>query len=156
MDLPLGINIVNIVIYIILFGILYFVLAKFLFPSLDKAIKEREAKLNETLENSKKAEGLLREGEKQMSEADRKIADIIAEGKRQAKVEYDKIIAQARDDAREIVAKAHEKAKNVEKDAQGETDLLVEKKVRLAISKIWSDENNKVDDELIKRIVKES
>jgi F-type H+-transporting ATPase subunit b len=156
MDLPLGINIVNIFIYIILFGILYFVLAKFLFPALDKAMKDRADKIAQTVEDSRKAEELLNEGEKKFSLADKKVDEIVAEGKKQAKIEYDKIIAQARDDARDVVAKAHEKAKYVENESQDALNIIVEQKVRKALSEIWQNENSKVDDELIKKIIKES
>jgi F0F1-type ATP synthase membrane subunit b/b' len=156
MDLPLGINIVNIGIYMVLFGVLYFALARFLFPMLGKAIKERELKIKETFDNAEKAEKTLKDHEKMLLLADMEVVEIITEGKRQAKVEYDKIIVKARDDAREIVANAHAQVKKVEQNAIDEQNLLVIQKVKTALSQILSDERAKIDDEVIKKIVKQS
>jgi F-type H+-transporting ATPase subunit b len=156
MELPLGINIVNIIIYSILFAVLYSILAKFLFPALGKAMSVREAKLNETIENAQKAESLLSVREKEMHQLDKQTSEIIAEAKKQARVEYDKIIAQARDEGREIVTKAYDKAEDVKNSSSSEYQILVAEKVKIALEKIWNDKNLKIEEELIKRIVKES
>jgi F-type H+-transporting ATPase subunit b len=65
-DLPLGINIGNFIAQVITFGILLFVLARYVFPVLLKTLDERANTIREGVENAERARTAVSEAEKRV------------------------------------------------------------------------------------------
>ena len=91
----LGIDLKQMIFQMIAFGILLFVLTKWVFPIFIKAIDERQAKIERSLSEAKKAE------EKSVN----------------AQAEIDKLLAKARKESADIVAVAHKEATSMIEDA---------------------------------------
>lgn len=95
----------------IAFAIIWFLLAKFAWPIVLKAMDDRENKIKTDLddaERSKKdAAASAEEYKAKISEADRKAEEIVAEAKKEAEAQRSEIIAKAQEDAAQIITKAH-------------------------------------------------
>lgn len=95
----------------IAFAIIWFLLAKFAWPIVLKAMDDRENKIKTDLddaERSKKdAAASAEEYKNKISEADRKAEEIVAEAKKEAEAQRSEIIAKAQEDAAQIITKAH-------------------------------------------------
>lgn len=95
----------------IAFAIIWFLLAKFAWPVVLKAMEDRENKIKNDLddaERSKKdAAASAEEYKAKISEADRKAEEIVAEAKKEAEAQRAQIIAKAQEDASQIITKAH-------------------------------------------------
>src|SRR5579884_2439491 len=83
-DLPLGINPWLLLAQIINFGILYWILSRFVFPALMRTMDERAARIREGVENAARADISLKQANQQaesiIQEARRQSQQIIAEG----------------------------------------------------------------------------
>lgn len=94
----------------IAFAIIWFLLAKFAWPVVLKAMEDRENKIKTDLddaERSKKdAAASAEEYKAKIAEADRKAEEIVAEAKREAEQERADILSQAQKDAADIIAKS--------------------------------------------------
>lgn len=95
----------------IAFAIIWFLLAKFAWPVVLKAMEDRENKIKNDLddaERSKKdAAASAEEYKAKISDADRKAEEIVADAKKEAEAQRAQIIAKAQEDAAQIITKAH-------------------------------------------------
>jgi F-type H+-transporting ATPase subunit b len=99
----LGINPILLIAQIISFGIVYFVLNKFLFPQVKKALDERRAAVEKTFADQTAIETRLKEFDEEQKVAQKKAAE-----------DVQKMLADAKDSAAatkaDLVAKAREAA----------------------------------------------
>lgn len=106
----LGIDPKQLVFHIIAFGILVFVLAKWVFPVLIKAVDDRQAKIESGLKAAKQATDDLEKAEakitKLLAEARKESADIVATAHKEATSMVEEAEAKARKKADHIVAEA--------------------------------------------------
>lgn len=102
------------------FLILLFILAKFVYPALIKAIDTRRAQIEAGVEEAKEAAAAL-------EKAEAKVADMLADARKQA----DDVLARSHKEASSMVAEAEEKAKahaeQIVKDARAQLDVEVSK-----------------------------
>lgn len=106
----LGIDVKQLVFQIIAFGILVFVLAKWIFPVLIRAVDERQATIEKGLNAAKQATDDLEKAEakigKMLAEARQESADIVAIAHKEATAMVEEAEAKARKKADHIVAEA--------------------------------------------------
>lgn len=96
---------------VIIFAIVFFVLAKFGFPMITSMVEERNSRISESIEKARKAEKALEEivstQKAMIEEARRQQAETLKE----ASAAKDAIIAQARAEAKQEAAKLVEEAR---------------------------------------------
>ncbi|HQG58004.1 MAG TPA: ATP synthase F0 subunit B [Candidatus Dojkabacteria bacterium] len=153
MELPLGINLVNIVIYIVLFTVLYLALAKFLFPALDNAMKKRQEVIDKSLEDAKKAEDALLQVDVKIKQTEVEAKELVNSAHKVGKDEASQIIEEAKLEAQSIVDRAKQKADQYMLDAQNQIDKIVEARVREVLKNSWTDKSVN-NDEIAKAIAK--
>lgn len=106
---------------ILAFIVLFFLLRKFALPAINGMIEARAARVRESLERAEEtkveAERLLDEYKQQMAEARGEAAKVIEQGRKVAESMKAEILAQANEDAKAIVAKAHEAMEAEKKSA---------------------------------------
>src|SRR5690606_76617 len=116
----LGIDWVLLVEQSIAFLILLFLLAKFVYPALIKAVDGRREKIEAGMKEAKQAEEAL-------AKAESKAADMLANARKEA----DEILARTNKEAADVVAAAEEKAKTradqIVADARQQLELDVAK-----------------------------
>ena len=140
------------------FIILVFLLGKFVFPILIKAVDDRQAKIEDTAkapaEAEKKAENAEATIEETLKTARKEAADILATAKEEAAAAIEKAETQAKTRADRIVADAHESLEKdvlkAREDLKKDTLKLVKEAASLATAGIADD---KLDTALIKRSV---
>ena len=140
------------------FIILVFLLGKFVFPILIKAVDDRQAKIEDTAkaaaEAEKKAENAEAKIEETLKTARKEAADILATAKEEAAAAIEKAETQAKTRADRIVADAHESLEKdvlkAREDLKKDTLKLVKEAASLATAGIADD---KLDTALIKRSV---
>ncbi len=100
----------NAVATVITFGLVVFVLGKFAWPHVLKALKDREDFIRESLESAKRdreeAEKRLKEYQHQLENARREATAVVDEGRRDAEVLRRKLHEQAKQEADAIMARA--------------------------------------------------
>lgn len=157
----LGIDPKQLVAQIIAFGILVFVLAKWVFPVLIRALDERQAAIEQSLEAAKEAET-------KSAKAHEEIEQLLA----QARTESSEIVATAHKEAAAMVeeaeTKAQKKAEHIvsEAKAQLDTEIL---KAKTALKKeaklLVADATEKIigekltgaaDEKLVERALKDA
>lgn len=154
----LGIDLKMLIFQAVAFLILVFILGKFIFPVLLKAVDDRQAKIEEATkaagEAEKKAEEAQAAVEAALKKARTEAADIVATAKTEAVQMVEKAESQAKVRSERIVAEAHE---DIQKDVlaarktlEKDTINLVKKAAGLAIAGIADD---KLDTELVKKSV---
>lgn len=106
------------------FLILFFLLYKFAFPLILGMIDKRTERIRESLEKAEEtkieAERLMEDYKQQMAEARGDAAKVIEQGRKVADSMKEEIIAQAKEEAAGIVAKAHEVMETERKAASAE------------------------------------
>ena len=155
----LGLNIFNIVIYVVLFTILYLVLNKFLIGKMIVMLEKRQQALIDAEAQKVK----LGEQEVELKE---KIAEVKEDLRKENKIAYDKVIDEARADKQEILAQARVEAEGI-KEAAGK-QLAIEKEkieeemsanVSVAVQKvmkqIYQGRKQEIDQNLIQKALKE-
>jgi F-type H+-transporting ATPase subunit b len=99
----LGINPLSLIAQIISFGIVYFILSRFVFPPVRKALDERRAAVSKTFEDQAAIEARLLEFDKEQKAR-----------QKEAQEEIQRMLAEAKDSAalikKDLVAKAQEAA----------------------------------------------
>lgn len=140
------------------FLILVFILGKFVFPVLLKAVDDRQAKIEEGTkaaeEAGKKAEEAAAKIDATMKKARSEASDIVATAKNEATQMIEKAEANAKTRSERIVAEAHEDiAKDVlaaRKALEKDTLKLVKEAASLATAGVA---DNKLDSAMIKKSV---
>lgn len=128
--MPLNINFQQILLhlfnFVLLFGIMYFLLYKPVKDYMDKRAKEYEEADKNSHDDLEEASNIKKQYEEKLSNADAEAASIKADAMREAEAEREKIIATANEKADEIVEKAR-------KRAEGEAErIMTEAKKELA------------------------
>lgn len=154
----LGIDIQMLIFQGIAFLILVFILGKYIFPVLLKAVDDRQAKIEEATKAAgdaeKKAEEAQAAIEATLKKARTEAADIVATAKSEAVQMVEKAESQAKTRSERIVAEAQE---DIQKDVlaarktlEKDTISLVKKAAGLAVAGIADD---KLDTELVKKSI---
>jgi F-type H+-transporting ATPase subunit b len=154
----LGIDVKMLIFQAVAFLILVYILGKFIFPPLLKAVDDRQAKIEEATKAAgdaeKKAEEAQASIEAALKKARTEAADIVATAKSEAVQMVEKAESQAKTRSERIVAEAHE---DIQKDVlaarrvlEKDTISLVKKAAGLAVAGI-ADE--KLDTALVKKSV---
>lgn len=154
----LGIDWTLLGIQLVSFLVLVWLLRKYVYPILTKALDDRQAKIDSASKAAEKAEKKADEAEARINEVLKKArseaTDIVATAKNEATQMVEKAENQAKDRSERIVAEAHEDIKKdilaARKALEKDTIELVKKAAGLAISGI-ADE--KLDTTLIKKSV---
>lgn len=136
----LGINFINMVIYSVMFGILYYVIKTKLVPKLDDALSTRQKEIEKSLTLSKKAEETLKKIEEDQEKMMKKLHI-------EHKQKMESILIKANSEAKEIIDEAKVKSKNLIKsgeklidDERKKLDKELENKIALMAKKglIWT------------------
>ncbi len=117
----LGINLTSFFFQTINFLIIFFVLAKFVFPIIIKMLEERKQKIEEGIKNADKVKSeLLHIEEKykeELQKAQQEAKRIIENAKEETERIRKETIAKAQQEAQQILAKTQEEIKQKEKNA---------------------------------------
>lgn len=154
----LGIDWTLLIVQLVAFLVLVWLLGKFVYPVLIKALDSREAKIEEAGKAAeaaeKKAEAAESKIEDTLKQARAEAADIVATAKNEATQMIEKAEGDAKSRSERIVAEAHEDIQKdilaARKSLESETAKLVKQAASLAVSGIA---DAKLDDALIKKSV---
>ncbi len=138
MNLPLNIDIQQILLHLlnftILFCVLYFVLYVPIKNFMNKRTEYYKKLDDDANDKLKESEEIKAEYEKKLASAESEIAEIKANANKENALEREKVIAKANDEAKDIVEKAKEKAndehKRIVADAQKEIADIVDEATR--------------------------
>src|SRR3989304_6205394 len=155
----LGLNIVSITIYIILFVVVYLLLNKFLVKKLLQIIEQRQqtAKENIDLKGNlqKQLEGMEQKKKEFFAATKAESMKTIAEVMQEAKAEKTKIIEQAKQEAQLIIEKA-EKFLNLEREKlEDEMAGKVAEAARKVVQEGYQANKSEIDKKLIEQALKE-
>ena len=145
----ISVNIWQIVVSLCNLLILFFVLKKFLYAPIKKALAERSATVEKEYSDARKATGIAEESrmkwEKKLREAEDEAAGIVKEATGAAQTRSNEIISEARARAGSIIREAEDEASLARKKAEGEIrEEIVDVSGRLA-EKLLSREINESD-----------
>jgi len=154
----LGLNIVSITIYIILFVVVYLVLNKFLVKKLLQIIEQRQ----QTAKNSIDLQTNL---QKQMAEMEQKKKEsfaatkaesmkTVAEVLHEAKAEKAKILEEAKKEAQAIVEKAEKFLDQERVKLEAEMAAKVEAAARKVVKEVYQANKTEIDQKLIEQALK--
>lgn len=157
----LGIDWTMLIVQLVAILLLVWLLNKFVYPILIKALDERQAKIEEAGKAAEQAEKKAEEAEAKieatLKKARSEAADIVTTAKNEATQMIEKAEAQAKSRSERIVAEAQE---DIQKDVlaarktlEKDTISLVKKAAGLVVSGIADD---KLDTALIKKSVEEA
>jgi F-type H+-transporting ATPase subunit b len=118
-DLPLGINIGNLIAQAITFGIVLVVLARYAFPALMKTMDQRAATIREGVENAEKSRRELADAEKRV----------------------EALLDQARRDSQVIIGKATQAAEQVRTEIEQQTQERTRQMLEQAERQIQAEVN---------------
>lgn len=152
----LGIDLKLLIAQVINFGILLFILTKFLYKPLIKILDERKQKIAQGLEDSRKAQEQLAEADsaskKQISESVAQANVIIEKAKKEAELEAMQIIEKAKLKASEVINRATELSKRQEEEIMKKVRIRIAGLVGAAFEKIAEE---KADSSSIDRAIRE-
>lgn len=155
----LGINIINIFIYIALFLLLYKILDKFLLSKLDSILTEREGIVEKNLNLANEAEEKMAKAETKIEKDQQEIkelrTEVLKESKEQAQKEAEKIVDSAKAEAKEIVESAQKQTKIESAKQKQEFDKAVETRAKEVVSKLFKD-NPDLDSKLLDKLISEN
>ena len=122
---------------LLIFLIIWFLLAKFVWPKVISVLDAREHKIEDSIEeaDATKAEAaeIRDEADAIVAEARRKASEIVLEARGDAEKERSRIVAAAHAEAEDIIAKAHDRADDEMKRAySGATDTIAKMSVAVA------------------------
>lgn len=154
----LGINLEMLIFQSVAFLVLVWILAKFVFPPLLKAVDDRQAKIEESTKAAEEAEKKASEAEAAIEDTLKKArseaADIVSTAKDEATAAIEKAETQAKTRAERIVAEAHESLEKdvikAREDLKKDTLKLVKEAATLATAGVA---DAKLDAALIKKSV---
>lgn len=134
-DLPLGINPYLLIAQAVNFGILFFILSRYVFPAITKTLDERAATIRQGVENADRAKKDLDRANQQaqgiIQDAQRQSQQIIADGTTAGERVRAQIEAEARGRADEIARQAQQRIAQEEAQAK---NALRQEVVDLAIN----------------------
>ena len=147
---------------LVIFLIIWFLLAKFVWPKIISVLDAREHKIEDSIEeaDATKAEAaeIREEADAIVAEARRKASEIVLDARGDAEKERARIVAAAHGEAAEIIAKAHERADDELKRAYASaTDTIAKMSVAVAgkiVGETLADDDAK-QRELIKKYLTE-
>lgn len=124
---------------LVIFLIIWFLLAKFVWPKIVAVLDAREHKIEDSIEeaDATKAEAaeIRDEADAIVAEARRKASEIVLEARGDAEKERARIVAAAHVEAEDIIAKAHDRAEDEKKRAyMSATDTIAKMSVAVASS----------------------
>jgi F-type H+-transporting ATPase subunit b len=115
---------------LIIFGLLFLVLAKFAFPPILGYAEAREQRIQDTLDEARRqreeAEKLLDQQRQELAQARQQSQSLIAEGKQAAERVREELLAKARADQEQLIARARQ-------DIERERDRALESVRREAV-----------------------
>lgn len=147
---------------LVVFLIIWFLLAKFAWPKVISTLDAREKHIEESIEaaDQTKAEAaqIREDADAVIADARRQASAIVLEARGDAEKERSRIVAAAHKEAEDIIAKAHDRADDEMKRAYANaTDTVAKMSVAVA-SKIVGDtlaDNDEKQRELIKKYLQE-
>ena len=154
----LGINPYLLIAQIINFGLLAFLLARFLYRPVLNALQARTARIQESIENAEQVKQQLsraqQDYEAQLSKARQEAAQIIAQANERAQVQAREVVANAQSEAERIKAEAQQQAQQEREQLlrglQGQLANLV---TQTASTVIGQELNNGGHDRLIQQSI---
>ena len=154
----LGINPYLLVAQIINFGLLAFLLARFLYRPVLNALQARTARIQESIENAEQVKQQLsraqQDYEAQLNKARQEAAQIIAQANERAQVQAREVVANAQSEAERIKAEAQQQAQQEREQLlrglQGQLANLV---TQTASTVIGQELNNGGHDRLIQQSI---
>jgi F-type H+-transporting ATPase subunit b len=154
----LGINPYLLVAQIINFGLLAFLLARFLYRPVLNALQARTARIQESIENAEQVKQQLsraqQDYEAQLNKARQEAAQIIAQANERAQVQAREVVANAQSEAERIKAEAqqqaHQEREQLLRGLQGQLANLV---TQTASTVIGQELNNGGHDRLIQQSI---
>lgn len=145
----LGIDWKLLIAQIINFGILLFILYKFVYGPVLKMLHDRQTRIAKGLEDAKKGENLLRqieEIEKQrQSETEKKIGDMLAKASHDAEYVKTEILKEAQAQAEDFLTRAKLQAEEMKRNLLQEVRQEVSKLIIVASAKILEREFSETD-----------
>jgi len=155
------INFLQVLFQAVNFGVILFVLTKFLYKPIQNVLDERAAKINQGLkaaESNLKAEAQLEETKKkELAKAKREAAKLVSEAKKDAKLQADSMIAEAKSkaskEAAAILASAKSNAKSVEAEmTKSLKDLTVATTKKLLAESLSAKDIKNITDAMVKNL----
>lgn len=155
------INFLQVLFQAVNFGVILFVLNKFLYKPIKKVLDDRQDKINEGLkaaEKNLKAQDELEKTKKQeLAKARREAAKLVSDAKKDAKLQADSIVKDAKDkasqEAARIIQSAKESAKSAEADMAASVKELTIASTRKLLGSTLSDaEIKKITTAMIKKL----
>jgi F-type H+-transporting ATPase subunit b len=145
----LGINLLNIIVYSVLFLIIFLVLKIFFVPKMEKALEDRQKEIAKGLKFSEETDQLRQdietEKEKVLTQARSQKKEILAASKKQADEEYKTLISQAKEKSNQIIADAQNIISMDNEKIKSEIDTQVNKKILEKLGKLAQDGKIKVN-----------
>ena len=122
---------------LVIFLIIWFLLAKFVWPKIIAVLDAREHKIEDSIEeaDATKAEAaeIREQADAIVAEARRRASEIVLDARSDAEKERSRIVAAAHVEAEDIIAKAHDRADDEMKRAYaGATDTIAKMSVAVA------------------------
>lgn len=122
---------------LVIFLIIWFLLAKFVWPKVIAVLDAREHKIEESIEeaDATKAEAaeIRDQADAIIADARRKASEIVLDARSDAEKERTRIVAAAHGEAEEIIAKAHERAEDeMKRSLAAATDTIAKVSVAVA------------------------
>lgn len=141
---------------LVVFGLLFFILRKYAWPELLRAVEAREKRLQRMLDEAEQhraeAARLLEEHKQLLAGAQAEAQDIIAKAKQVAEKEREALLARARQEHDDLLARAR---KEIEAEKQKALLALRREAVDLALAAAAKLVELKLDDETNRKLVTE-
>lgn len=142
----LGINIVNLAINVILFGLFYTILDKLVLKKLYKVLDQRRVAIDLGVSNTNKSNELLESTKKELEDMKRKAKlesdHIIREARRIAEIEGKKILAEVSAESYQIREKANASLAIQKQKLESDFNARVEAAVKVSLEKIIRENKN--------------
>ncbi len=145
----------------IAFAIIWFIMAKFVWPVVMKTLADREEKIRGDIEaaeqSRQEAEEDARKSAACISDAQREAAEIVSTARREAEDERARIMEKAHEDAAEVLAKAHgvvelERRKAMDELSAFAVELGVEIAGKIIGSDLSEDEQRKLAEKYLAEV----
>lgn len=147
---------INVVFTIINLLVLYFLAKKFLFDRVNQIIDQRQQMVDDEYNAAKAAREQAEADQKTYTEAlaqaESEVDSILKDGKEKARVEYNRVLAQAQADAQTEIAKAHASIARDKEETMRSIQTEVGQLVALAAGKVMETE---VPEEVGQRLYQE-
>lgn len=147
---------INVVFTIINLLVLYFLAKKFLFDRVNQIINQRQQMVDDEYNAAKAAREQAEADQKTYTEAlaqaESEVDSILKDGKEKARVEYNRVLAQAQAEAQTEIAKAHASIARDKEETMRSIQTEVGQLVALAAGKVMETE---VSEEVGQRLYQE-